>query len=107
MSFDYDRLYGPAQPGTVTGVLATPAGTDRWILKQLIIANTTGASATITLGIGGTAAADQFCPTVLVSPNTVVTIDLSLVVNNGEEIHGLQGTSGAITLTLSGVIETP
>lgn len=99
------RVYGPAQPGTSTAVLATVAASKRWIVKQVLLANTTGAAASVTLGIGGTAAANQIVPAVLVPANDVETIDMTLVMTAAETLNGLQGTSAAVTVTVTAIVE--
>lgn len=98
------RIYGPAQPGTSTGVLATVAASRRVMLKQILLANTTGTAATVTLGIGGTDAADQIVPAAEIPANTVESLDVSQVLEATETIDGLQGTSGAITVTISAYV---
>lgn len=99
------RLYGPAQPGTVTGVLATVTTDKRWTAKQVVLANTSASAATVTLGIGGTAAAQRIVPGLSIAGNAVVVIDMTLVLTSGEAIHGIQGTASAITVQISGVEE--
>lgn len=99
------RVYGPAQPGTSTGVLATVPTSKRWVIKQIVMANTTNTAATITLGLNGTAAADQVVPEITVQPNTVETLDCSIVLETTETIDGLQGTSAAVTVTINVVEE--
>lgn len=95
-----------AQPGTVTGVLATVPADHRWMSLQILLANTTILAATVTLGKNGSAAANQFVPTVSIPANTVETLDLgtALVLEAGDTIDGLQGTSGAISVFV-GVID--
>lgn len=87
-------------------MLFTVAASKRVTLKQIIVANTTATVATVTVGQSGTAAANQFIPAVSIPGNTVVTFDLTLVLEATETIDGLQGTASAITLTISGVEES-
>lgn len=100
------RIYGPAQPGTVTGILFTVAGSKRVTIKQIIVANTTASAATLTIGIGGTAAANLIIPTVSVPANTTVTFDLTQTLEAAETLNGLQGTSAALTVTITCVEES-
>lgn len=92
------RLCGPVQPGTGNGILytapaydsnvTTPSATA--IIKEILLANTTATAATVTLGIGGTAAANQFIPTVTVQPNdTKVIRNLDTMLGGGETIYAL------------------
>lgn len=98
------RVYGPDQPGTSTGVLYTVPASRRVVLKQVVLANTSAGAATVTLGIGGTAAADQIVPAVSIPANTVETLDCSQVLEAAETIDGLQGTGAAITVTISAYV---
>lgn len=102
MAVTEDRLYGPAQPGTVTGVLYTVPGATAAVIKQIIVANTTASVATITLGVNGSAAADAILFEVEVEANETYTLDTSLPLATAETIDGLQGTSAALTVSISG-----
>lgn len=95
------RAYGPAQPGTGSGLLVDVPANKRWIVNQIRLANTTGNDATVTIGIGGTAAANQIIPAVTIPGFTVETLEMAEAMVAGEELHGLQGSSGAITVTVS------
>jgi hypothetical protein len=88
------------QPGTVTAVLATVPANKRWFSLQVILSNTSGSAATVTIGKNGSAAAEQFIPAVSIPANTVETLDLGsgLVLQAADSIEGFQGTSGAITV---------
>jgi len=100
------RLY-QGQPGTSDGSLVAPITGNR-IIKQILLANTTTASATVTINLvpnpGTTAAAaNQIVPGIAVPPNSVITLDTSLVMNVSDAIRGLQGTASAITVSIHGV----
>ena len=105
-------MYGPAQPGTSGAVLytaptydsnvTTPSATA--VIKEILLCNTTGLTATVTLGINGVAAANQIIPTVSVAANdTKVISGLDTMLTQGDTINGMQGTANAITVTISGV----
>lgn len=96
------RLYGPAQPGAVTGVIYTVPGATSAVVKQIIMANTTALPATVTIGVGGTAAANMVIPTVVVAANSVVTLDCAIPMVAAETLNALQGTAAAVTVTISG-----
>lgn len=106
MAVTEERLYGPAQPGTVTGVLYTSPALTTTIVKQIIVANTTGTAATITLGINGSAAANAVLFEVDIEPNETYVLDMSLPLAAGDTIDGLQGTGSALTVTVSGYTVT-
>lgn len=103
--FTPKRIYGPAQPGTSTAVLVTVPASRRWIVNQIRLANTTGSTATVTLGIGGTTAANQIVPAVSIPANTVETLEMAEPMVAGETLDGLQGTASAITVVVSIVEE--
>lgn len=93
------------QPGTVTGVLFTVDAARRVTIKQVTLANTTALPATVTLGVNATTAAARVVPGVSIPANTIVVVDMTLVLEAAEAIHGLQGTASAITVQISGVEE--
>lgn len=96
--------FAPVQPGTSQGTLYTPPGSgDYAIITQIIMANTGVLSATLTIGKSGVAVADQIVPTVSIPAKTVETLDLAgLRITDGDTLEALQGTSGAITVTICG-----
>ncbi|MGC4378243.1 hypothetical protein WD019_15145 [Fictibacillus sp. Mic-4] len=100
------RLY-IGQPGTAASTLYTVPANTKSIVKNVVLTNTTGADATITLHFvpsGGTAgAANKVISSYTVSANDTVVIDLSAVLEAGDTIQGLQGTASAVTVYLSGV----
>jgi len=98
------RLYGPAQPGTGNGTLYTSTGVTS-IVKEIRICNTTATAATITLSINGTAATVANCFLVALSiPGNGEYLSTGyLVLASGDTIQGLQGTSSALTVTISGI----
>jgi hypothetical protein len=79
-----------------------PANTTT-ILKSIVMTNTTGTAATVTIGINGTAAANQIVPAVSVGANDTKIVDgVNIILNTGDTLQALQGTASAITLTISG-----
>lgn len=105
------RIYF-GQPGTSVSTLytaptnttANPSPGATAIIKEIVIANTTGNVATVTLGINGASAANQIVPTLSVGANdSKVLSGLNTMLNSGDTLQGLQGTSGSITLTISGI----
>lgn len=94
------------QPTTSSATLYTvPASTDA-MLKSIVLANTSGSPATITLyrvPTGGSAGVTNcIVPTFTVAANDTVTLDSGVCMTAGDFIAGLQGTTGAITATISG-----
>jgi len=103
------------QPGTTEASLtlrpfnaaAVPANT-KVIIKQILLANNAAAAAAVSISLvpsGGTAgAANRIVPNVSVNANSVVAIDMSQVMEPGDFLSAVQGTAGAITVTISGVV---
>lgn len=95
------RLYGPAQPTTSDAIIYT-AGRDVRVQK-LLVANTTGAEASLTLALGTTAtAANLLVPAKTFGANSLTVVDLDLDLVSGEALHAKQGTLNALTITIVG-----
>lgn len=93
------------QPGTSDTLLYTaPAGGA--IVRNIHVANTTTLPATITLGLNtgaAIAAAEHFLSALMVPPNDTYDWSGFAVLDGSETIRGLQGTSSALTVSISGV----
>lgn len=100
------RIY-TNQPGTTLSTFYTVPAATQAIVKNLLLCNTTGTDATITLHFvpsGGSAGTtNKVISTYTVKANDTVIIDLSGVLEAGDTIQGLQGTANAITAYISGV----
>ena len=99
------RLYG-GQPGTSEATLYTvPASTNAKV-TEVIIANTSSSPATVSLSAvpsGGTAGVtNRLFASLSVNGNSIVVMDMSVFLGSGDFLSGIQATSGAITLTISG-----
>jgi len=108
----YFRQFYEGQPGTSATTLYTapannanvPAPYATAMIKEIIACNTTSSAATVIIGINGTAAANQIIGTTSIAGNdSKVLSELTTAVPAGGTIQALQGTSGAITLTISGI----
>jgi len=104
-----EKNFYHGQPGTSDGTLnlagnATVPANHKYTISTILIANTSGSNATVTLARGGTTAtaANQIVPTVTIPANTVEIIRGPFVFEAGDSLHGVQGTSGAITLDING-----
>ena len=106
--FTAKNLYR-GQPATSIGTLYTVTNTNDYytIVKNIIVCNTTNTTATFdlhTVATGGTAAAtNQVFSDFAVQGDETVSIDVSMVLAKNETVQALQVTSGALTLTVSGV----
>lgn len=94
------------QPGTSDTLLYTaPAGGA--IVKSLIVTNTTGTAATISIawpaGASGVDAAEDLLAAKSVPANDYIQMEMSQVLANGETVRALQGTGSALTVHLSGL----
>lgn len=99
------KLY-QGQPGTSESTLYTvPASTDVK-LQSIVLCNTTGAAATVSLSVvtsAGTAGAtNRVLAAFSVTANDTIVIDSAVDMATGDFLSGLQGTSGAVTVTVSG-----
>lgn len=92
------KLYA-GTPGTTSTTLYTAPASTKTIVKSVVIGNTTGTNATLTVNFAGIGLINAYS----VAPNDTVVIDLSLVLETGETITALQGTSSALNVHVSGV----
>ena len=86
----------PATTGTV--YYTVPANTTT-IVKNIVLTNITGSSATITIQVANKDVISSYT----VNARDTVVIDLSLVMTAGQVITISQGTSNAINVFISGV----
>lgn len=100
------RLY-IGQPSTSQTTLYTVPSTTSLIVKQITICNTSTSSASISLNVvpfgGSASSANLVVSNYSVQANATQSLNLSQVLSTGDVISALQGTSGAITLIISGV----
>jgi hypothetical protein len=99
------RLY-QGQPGTSVGTLYTvPASTDVKV-TEIVLCNVTGTNATVSISAvpsGGTAGVtNRLIDTLPVAAHETAVISLSTYLTAGDFLAALQGTSGAVTATVSG-----
>lgn len=92
------KLYAGA-PGTTSTVLYTTPANTKTIVKNLVISNITSANATSTINFGGIGLINDYP----VSPKDTVVIELSLILEAGETITSIQGTTSALNIHISGV----
>ena len=97
------KLY-QGQPGTTDAALYTvPVSTDVKV-TSIVICNTTGTAATLTLNVrtGAVGAANRILSAFTVAPNDTVTLETPVMLTAADVISGLQGTASALTVTISG-----
>lgn len=110
MAYTPKRLY-TGQPAITATTLYTASGTTTTILKALTATNTTATSATFTLSIvpsgGSQAASNQIVSALPLAGNATITFENIGMLNTGDFISALQGTTNAISLHIYGVEVTP
>jgi hypothetical protein len=94
------------QPTTSNTTLYTVPGSTDAKIASITICNTTTTAATLTLSVvqsGGTAGVtNQIMAAYSVPASATVIIDSSVYMNTGDFVAGLQGTTSALTVTISG-----
>jgi hypothetical protein len=104
--FTPQKLY-IGQPATTATTLYTAPASTKTIIKNIVICNTTSTAATLTVSLvpsGGSAGVtNRIMSTLNINANDTVSMDLSGVLATGDFISALQGTSGALTVNISGV----
>jgi hypothetical protein len=100
-------LYPTGTPASTGVTLYTVGANKSVIVKNLVMANTTGNEATITVHIvpsGGSASnTNRILSSYAVPANGASTLDCSIVMPDGSSLFAQNGTNGAVTLTISGV----
>lgn len=99
------QLY-QGQPGTgATTLYTVPASTDAKI-TEILLCNTTGSAATITISVvptgGSASAANRILSAMQLVPNETVVFTVDTYLTTGTFLSALQGTASAITVTISG-----
>lgn len=103
------RVYGPAQPATTNATLYTVPGATTATVQSVTVTNTTGTAATITLALNGTsdtAANHWLLSAYSVPASGFVHIPCWDILAAADTIQGKQGTSTALTVTISAVLVT-
>ena len=73
------------------------------IIRQIIVANTTGSDATIKLWVNGTADGNVILPFTSVLAGAHGEYNGAITLNVGESLSALSGTNNAITISVFGV----
>lgn len=98
------KLY-TGQPGTGDTLLYTSTGT-KTAVRAIHICNTTANDATVSIGLksgAALAAANHFLSTLTIPARGIYDWSGNQVLESGETIRALQGTSAALTVHISGV----
>jgi hypothetical protein len=107
MAYTPTILCPTTYPGTSGTTLYTVPAAKTTIVKNIILANTTGTEATVSLSVvpsGGSAAtSNRVLSTYAVPANGISTLDCSLVMPTAAFLFGTNTTNNAVTMTISGV----
>lgn len=110
MAYTPKRLY-TGQPSITASTLYTASGTTTTILKAITATNTTATSATFSLSIvpsgGSQSASNRIISSLPLAGSATITFENIGMLNNGDFISALQGTTNAISLHVYGVEVTP
>jgi hypothetical protein len=94
------------QPATGSATVYTVAASTDAKIASFVLCNTTGSAATVTIAVvnsGAVTGADkQIFTAQSVPANSTTMVDSAIYMNTGDFITALQGTSSAITVTISG-----
>lgn len=97
------RIVGPVAVASGTSTLFTGTAAHRYSIKSIRIINTDTANAkTISLGIGGVAAANLILPTVTIDAGGWAEWD-GLISLNGVETLQANASATGLTITVSGL----
>lgn len=107
MAYVPTLLYPSATPSDSGETIYTVPGTASVIVKNVVLTNTTGSEATVNLHVvpaaGSAQASNQILANYPVPANGVATLDCSIVMNANSFLYALNGTAGAVVVTVSGV----
>lgn len=94
------------QPGTSFATAYTVPASTTTKIASIVVTNTTTSSATLTVSVtpsGGTAsAANQIFSAYPIAAKNTISLDSAIFMNAGDFIAVAQGTSSALTVTISG-----
>ncbi len=106
MAYTPKKLY-TGQPTTSATTLYTAPAATTTIVKNILICNTTGSDATVTINFvpsaGSASVSNRIISALTVSGNNTVVVECSGILATGDFISALQNTSSAITLHITGV----
>ena len=89
------RLAGPLGLGTSNGTVGTVPANHHWIIKQVMVCNTAGLDANLTLAVGTSATvSNRFFSTLPIASRDTLVLDTSIVLVAGETIQGFADSLG-------------
>jgi hypothetical protein len=99
------RVFGPSAVGTTDTTLGTVPASRVWVIKQLIVTNTNGVDAWVTISVGGTSTASNAIMYQLpISANDTLVFDTALVLTAAETLQAISDR-GAVNVTATGWVK--
>ena len=99
------RLIGHSAVGTSNGTLGTVSASNVWVTKQIVITNTNGVDAWVSLAIGTSdTASNCFFYQLPIAGNDTLVFDTALVLTAAETIQGQADRSG-VNITVNGWVK--
>lgn len=92
------RFYA-GKPTTSQATFYTVPASKVTILKNVVLTNTSASSATVTLKVNGQSLVDAYS----IAGKGTFVLNLSLVMQTGDTLAGLQATTDAVSVFVSGV----
>lgn len=110
MSTYTQRTFYEGTPGTGSATLATVPAGEEWLLDAIMVDNTTGSAATLTINhvpAGGSVATGNqllsaFSCAANVETSPLGSVAASIQMKSGDKIAGLQGTGSALNVRITG-----
>lgn len=106
-SYSLARLAALTQLTTSAATVYTvTAPKTKGVIKQILVSNTSASTATVTLHIvpalGAASAANKIIPEVSLAANSVITFDVTQVMEVGETLRALASAATSVNLIVSG-----
>jgi hypothetical protein len=96
------RIVGPVNIANGDSTVFTGTAAHRYTLKHIRLVNTTGASITVKLGIGGIAAANLILPATPIDAGGFAEFDGLLILVGTETLQANASATG-VTITVAGL----
>jgi hypothetical protein len=89
------RLYGPSEIGASAGTVGTVPSSRVWVTKQIILTNTNGVDAWVSVAVGDvTTASNCFMYQLPISGYDTLVFDTALVMTAGETLQAVSDRGG-------------
>ena len=104
------RLIGPSQLSATDAGLgaAVVASNNNWVIKQIILCNTSGVDRLVYLGVGGAATGgitSRFISALPIAGYDTVVLDTALVLTAGERLWGYADLASSVNILVVGWVK--